>query len=157
MMTLDQALPAINSDFYALSRLLTEEEQALLSRVRRFMESEVTPIINGYWTREEFPHCLLPQMAGLKIAGTPYHGYGCPGKNTLLDGFVTMALARVDCSLATFHGVHSGLAMGSIYLCGSEAQKDRWLPAMARLEKIGAFGLTEPLSGSDTARGLQTT
>jgi glutaryl-CoA dehydrogenase len=157
MMSLDQALPAINSDFYALASLLKEDEQALLSRVRHFMETEVTPIINGYWTREEFPNCLLPQMAQLHIAGTPYHGYACPGQSTLLDGFVLMELARVDCSMATFYGVHSGLAMGSIYLCGSEAQKDQWLPAMARLEKIGAFGLTEPTSGSDAARGLQTT
>src|SRR5206468_10127670 len=75
----------------------------------------------------------------------------------LLDGMVAMELARVDSSIATFRGVHSGLAMGSIYLCGSEEQKQRWLPPMARLEKIGSFGLTEPEVGSGTARGLTTT
>jgi glutaryl-CoA dehydrogenase len=68
-----------------------------------------------------------------------------------------MEIARIDCSFATFFGVHSGLAMGSIFLCGSEEQKKKWLPPMARLEKIGSFGLTEPLVGSGTARGLMTT
>jgi len=71
-----------------------------------------------------------------------YSGYGCPGVNCLLDGMISMELARVDSSMATFFGVHSGLAMGSIYLCGSEEQKQRWLPQMARMEKIGAFGRT---------------
>ena len=78
-------------------------------------------------------------------------------KDTLLVGFVLMELARVDSSLASFYGVHSGLAMGSINLCGSEQQKEQWLPAMTRLERVGAFGLTEPASGSDVARRLQTT
>ena len=121
------------------------------------MEKEIEPVINRYWTREEFPHELIPALAGLGIAGLPYTGYGCPGRGHLLDGMVAMELARVDSSIATFFGVHSGLAMGSIYLCGSEEQKQRWLPAMARMEKIGAFGLTEPEVGSGAARGLTTT
>src|SRR3989442_12195890 len=89
--------------------------------------------------------------------GLAYQGYGCPGKSTVLDGMMMMELARVDSSMATFRGVHSGLAMGSIYLCGSEEQKQRWLPPMARLEKIGAFGLTGPEGGSGASRGLTTT
>jgi glutaryl-CoA dehydrogenase len=153
----NQTLPAVNGDFYQISTILSEEDQALLRRVRDFMESEVTPIINRYWTREEFPHQLVPGLADLGIAGLSYHGYGCPGKSTLLDGFVAMELARVDSSIATFSGVHSGLAMGSIYLCGSEEQKQQWLPPMARLEKIGAFGLTEPEVGSGASGGLTTT
>jgi glutaryl-CoA dehydrogenase len=153
----NQALPAVNGDFYQISTILSEEDQALLRRVRDFMESEVAPIINRYWTREEFPHQLVPGLADLGIAGLSYHGYGCPGKSTLLDGFVAMELARVDSSIATFSGVHSGLAMGSIYLCGSEEQKQQWLPPMARLEKIGAFGLTEPEVGSGASGGLTTT
>ena len=153
----NQTLPAVNGDFYQISTILSEEDQALLRRVRDFMESEVAPIINRYWTREEFPHQLVPGLADLGIAGLSYHGYGCPGKSTLLDGFVAMELARVDSSIATFSGVHSGLAMGSIYLCGSEEQKQRWLPPMARLEKIGAFGLTEPEVGSGASGGLTTT
>ncbi len=155
--TVPKALPQANGDFYSLHTTLSEEDRALLQRVRTFLEAEVSPIINQYWTREEFPHQLLPEMAELHIMGLAYQGYGCPGKSTVLDGMMMMELARVDSSIATFRGVHSGLAMGSIYLCGSEEQKQRWLPPMARLEKIGSFGLTEPEVGSGTARGLTTT
>src|SRR6266567_4749546 len=153
----EKMLPQANGDFYAISSTQGEEDQALLRRVRDFLEAEVTPIINQYWIREEFPHHILPQMAELHIMGLAYQGYGCPGKSSLLDGMMMMELARVDSSIATFRGVHSGLAMGSIYLCGSEEQKQRWLPPMARLEKIGAFGLTEPEVGSGVAGGLTTT
>ena len=152
-----KSLPRVNGDFYQVSATLSEEDQALLRRVRVFMETEVAPIINQYWIREEFPHQLVPGLAALGIAGLPYHGYGCPGKSTLLDGMSAMEMARVDSSIATFSGVHSGLAMGSIYLCGSDEQKQQWLPPMVRLEKIGAFGLTEPDVGSGTAGGLTTT
>lgn len=152
-----KALPEANGDFYAIGLTLSQEDQALLSRVRDFMEAEVSPIINRYWVREEFPHQLIPGFAALNIAGLAYKGYGHPGKSTVLDGMVAMEMARVDCSIATFFGVHSGLAMGSIYLCGSEEQKQQWLPPMARLEKIGSFGLTEPDVGSGTAGGLTTT
>ncbi len=152
-----QALPQVDGDFYQIISTISEEDQALVRRVRAFLESEVTPIINDYWTHEEFPHQLIPGLAALGIMGTPYHGYGCPGKSTLLDGILMMELAAGDSSIATFRGVHSGLAMGSIYLCGSEEQKQQWLPPMARLEKIGAFGLTEPEVGSGTSGGLTTT
>src|SRR5215471_14759450 len=155
--TVPKALPQANGDFYSLHTTLSEEDQALLQRVRTFLEAEVIPIINQYWTREEFPHQLLPQMAELHIMGLAYQGYGCPGKSSLLDGMLMMELARVDSSIATFRGVHSGLAMGSIYLCGSEEQKQQWLPPMVRMEKIGAFGLTEPEIGSGAAGGLTTT
>ena len=155
--TATKALPQANGDFYAIGSTLSEEDQALLRRVRDFLEAEVAPVINAYWIREEFPHQILPGLAELHVAGLAYHGYGCPGKSTVLEGMMMMELARVDSSIATFLGVHSGLAMGSIYLCGSEEQKQRWLPPMARLEKIGSFGLTEPEVGSGTARGLTTT
>jgi glutaryl-CoA dehydrogenase len=149
-------MPA-DADFYALELLLDDEDRALLHRVRGFMEKEVLPIINRYWTRARFPHEILPGLAELGIAGLPYSGYGCPGRSPLLDGMVAMELARTDPSIATFLGVHGGLAMGSIYLCGSEEQKQRWLPAMARMERLGAFGLTEPEVGSGVSRGLATT
>ena len=149
-------MPA-DADFYALELLLDDGDRALLHRVRAFMEKEVQPIINRYWTRARFPHELLPGMAELGIAGLPYAGYGCPGRSRLMDGMVAMELARTDPSIATFFGVHGGLAMGSIYLCGSEEQKQRWLPAMARMELLGAFGLTEPEVGSGASRGLATT
>ena len=149
--------PIADADFYAVEQVLDEPGRVQLARVREFMEKEVEPVINRYWTREEFPQEILPGLAGLGIAGLPYTGYGCPGGGNLLDGMISMELGRVDSSIATFFGVHSGLAMGSIYLCGSEEQKQRWLPAMARMEKIGAFGLTEPEVGSGAAGGLTTT
>lgn len=155
--TTPKTLPQANGDFYAIHSTLGEEDQSLLRRVRAFLEAEVAPVITEYWIREEFPYQLLPKLAELHIMGLPYQGYGCPGKSMVLDGMLMMELARVDSSFATFRGVHSGLAMGSIYLCGSEEQKQRWLPPMARLETIGSFGLTEPLVGSGASGGLTTT
>src|ERR1700730_10038289 len=150
--------PVTDGDFYLIEQTLEPSGRELLSRTREFMEKSVQPVINQYWTREEFPYDLVvPGLRQLGIAGQAYTGYGCPGGGNLLDGMIAMELARVDSSIATFFGVHSGLAMGSIYLCGSEEQKQRWLPEMARLEKIGAFGLTEPDVGSGVAGGLTTT
>jgi glutaryl-CoA dehydrogenase len=147
----------MSSDFYGIEQLLTDSGRDAVRRTREFLVKEVEPVINGYWTREEFPHHLIPEIASLGIAGVAYEGYGCPGGGPLLDGVLAMELARSDPSMSTFLGVHSGLAMGSIYLCGSEEQKERWLPPMARMEKIGAFGLTEPDVGSGVAGGLTTT
>jgi glutaryl-CoA dehydrogenase len=149
--------PAIDADFYALEQLLDADGRQLIMTVRDFMEKSVAPVINHYWTREEFPYDLIPGLAGLGIAGLACSGYDCPGGSSVLDGMIALELARVDPSIATFMGVHGGLAMGSIYLCGSEEQKQRWLPAMARMEKIGAFALTEPDVGSGVAGGLTTT
>jgi len=147
----------VTSDFYDLESLLSDDDRALLHRVRSFMDEQVQPIINDYWTRGKTPLELIPAMAELGIAGTQYSGYGCPGRSPLTDGMISMELSRGDPSISTFMGVHGGLAMGTIYLCGSEEQKERWLPRMARMELIGAFGLTEPDAGSDVARGLRTT
>jgi glutaryl-CoA dehydrogenase len=144
-------------DFYGLELLLDNRDRELLHAVREFGDKQVTPIINDYWNRAAFPFELIPALRDLGIVGTPYTGYGCPDRSFLLDGLIAMELSTADPSIATFFGVHSGLSMGSIYLCGSEEQKERWLPAMARLEKIGAFGLTEPEVGSGASRGLQTT
>jgi glutaryl-CoA dehydrogenase len=149
--------PLAGADFYAQEQLLDEAGRKRLLAVRQFMETEVAPVINRYWTREEFPFDLVPGLAGLGIAGLACEGYDCPGGDPLLDGMIAMELARVDSSIATFMGVHGGLAMGSIYLCGSEEQRWRWLPSMARLERIGAFALTEPDVGSGVAGGLTTT
>ena len=151
------ALPEADGDFYLLSRTLSPEDNALRLKVRAFMEREVQPIINDYWERDEFPFDLLPGIKALGIAGLPYSGYGCPGKSTTLMGFMMLELARIDASMSTFFGVHTGLAMGSIHVCGSEEQKQRWLPRMAALEKIGSFGLTEPEVGSGASGGLKTT
>lgn len=150
-------IPAINGDFYELGKTLKPEEREIQLKVREFMEREIKPIANDYWNRAEFPMHIIPKMAELNIAGLTYQGYGCPGHSALLEGFIAMEMARVDTSISTFFGVQGGLAMGSIYLCGSEEQKQEWLPKMQKLEKIGAFGLTEPEVGSGVAGGLTTT
>src|SRR5580704_995395 len=151
------ALPKPDADFYQVTASLSEADQEVLQRVRTFMESQVAPIINKYWAEDSFPFELVPGIRDLDIAGAGYEGYGCAGGSTSLAGFIAMEIARVDSSCATFFGVHSGLAMGSIFLCGSEEQKKRWLPPMAKLEKIGSFGLTEPDVGSGASGGLTTT
>jgi alkylation response protein AidB-like acyl-CoA dehydrogenase len=150
-------LPVPNSDFYELAETLPAEDLALVKQVRNFMESKVAPIINKYWADDAFPFELLPAFKELNIGGLGLEGYGCRGGSQKLFGFVMMELARIDPSFCTFFGVHDGLAMGSIYLDGSEEQKQKWLPPMARLEKIGCFGLTEPLVGSGAGGGLLTT
>ena len=154
-----ESKPALvpNGDFYQLADLLTPEERATVTKVRTFMETHVQPIINKYWSDDAFPFELLPSFKELGIGGLGYEGYGCAGGSQKLFGFVTMEMARVDASICTFFGVHSGLAMGSIFLDGSEEQRQKWLPQMARLDKIGCFGLTEPLVGSGTSGGLTTT
>jgi alkylation response protein AidB-like acyl-CoA dehydrogenase len=150
-------LPAPNSDFYGLVETLPAEEVAVVKQVRAFMETKVAPIITKYWVEDAFPFELLPAIKELGIGGVGMNGYGCRGGSAQLFGLVAMEMAKFDCSIATFFGVHSGLAMGSIYLGGSEEQKQKWLPPMARWEKIGCFGLTEPLVGSGTSGGLTTT
>ena len=151
-----KVLPKPNSDFYQTFQMLSDAEQTTVTKVREFMQTSVTPIINDFWAKDEFPFDLVPGIRNLRIAGLGYEGYECAGGSNLLSCYVAMEIAKVDCSLATFYGVHSGLAMGSIYLCGSEEQKRKWLPPMARLEKIGSFGLTEPLVGSGASGGLLT-
>jgi glutaryl-CoA dehydrogenase len=146
-----------DSDFLGFELLLEPEDRELLEKVRSYMTENVEPVINDYWTRAEFPHQLVPGIAALGIAGLQFDGPGCPGRSCLVDGMVAMELARVDPSMQTFMGVHGGLAMGSVSICGSQEQKERWLPAMARMELIGAFGLTEPEQGSGIAGGLGST
>jgi glutaryl-CoA dehydrogenase len=143
-------------DFYAIDELLTDEERAIRDKVRAFVDREVIPIIGPYWERAEFPWELVPKIKDLGIIGGAIRGYDCPGLSPVADGLVATELARGDASVSTWIGVHSGLAMGSIYVAGSEEQKGHWLPRMARMEKLGAFGLTEPQRGSDAAH-IETT
>jgi alkylation response protein AidB-like acyl-CoA dehydrogenase len=152
-----KALPAPNSDFYEVYETLAPEDLATLKRIRAFMEAKVAPVVTKYWMEDAFPFELLPAVKELGIGGLGMRGYGCAGGSLALVGFAQMEAARVDPSFATFLGVHNGLAMGSIYIDGSEEQKQQWLPPMARFEKIGCFGLTEPLVGSGASGGLTTT
>src|SRR6266446_7241958 len=150
-------LPAPNSDFYDFRSTFSADEQEILKQVREFLDTKVAPIIGKYWLEDAFPFELLPPLKELNIGGIGIEGYGGRGGSLGLWGSIAMEFARVDPSLATFLGVHTGLAMGSIYLGGSEEQKQKWLPAMIRWEKIGCFGLTEPLVGSGTSGGMLTT
>jgi glutaryl-CoA dehydrogenase len=135
---------------------LTPAEADYRLRTRRFVDEHVLPEISGYWERAEFPGPLVEKMAGLGIVGDGIAGYGCPAMSPMAQGLVQMELCRGDLSLGTFLGVQAGLAMRAIALLGSEEQKERWLPAMARLDAFGAFALTEPDHGSDSV-GLEST
>ena len=141
---------SLGTDYYLIEELLTDEEREIRDRVRAFADREVIPVINEYWDKAQFPFELIPKIAELNIAGTTIGGYGCPGMSHAAAMLVAIEMARGDGSLNTFFGVHSGLAMGTIDICGSEEQKEKWLPPMARMEKIGAFGLTEAKHGSDS-------
>lgn len=144
------ATGTINSDFLKADLLLNDEDRELIARIRTFVDNDVLPIINEAWEEADFPYHLVPKLAELGIIGTSIQGYGAAGLTRTQAGLVAMELSRGDGSLNTFNAVHSGLAMGTINLHGSDEQKLRWLPAMAKLEKIGAFALTEPDHGSDT-------
>lgn len=145
------------SDFYGFETLLTAREQDALMRLRSWMETSVRPVINEYWERAEFPHDLIRPFLETDVARYPFAETRPFENSAVFRGLASMEMARVDASMATFVGVQEGLSMGSISVCGSQEQKDEWLPRMASGEVLGAFALTEPLSGSDSARGLRTT
>jgi glutaryl-CoA dehydrogenase len=144
-------------DLLEVGSLLSDEEMRVRDRVREFVDREVIPVAAGYWDRAEFPFGLLPGLGELGLMGGVLpEEYGCAGWNNVAYGLAIAELARGSGSLATFLHVQSGLAMTAIYELGSEEQKRRWLPPMARCEKIGCFGLTEPEAGSDPG-SLSTT
>ena len=144
--------PAATGDLLGLEDDLSPEDRALAARVRAFVEAEVLPCINDYWERAEFPEHLLAPFAELGIVGTATSGYGCPGLTRLQTGLVAYELSRGDGSVNTLNAVQSGLVIGTIAHLGSEEQKQRWLPGLAALDTLGAFGLTEPDHGSDALR-----
>ena len=138
------------TDFVKADRLLSDAEKEVRERVRRFVDREVIPSAAEHWNRAEFPFDLLPGLGELGIMGGTFSPeYGCAGWSNVAYGLAIAELARGSGSLATFLHVQSGLAMTTIHELGSEEQKQRWLPGMARCEKIGCFGLTEPDAGSD--------
>src|SRR3712207_1485648 len=142
-------------DFYAVEDLLTDEEREIRDRVHAFCQAEIVPNAARWWEAAEFPFELVPKIAALGVAGHTIEGYGCPGMSTVAAGLVAQEWARADGSIGTFYGVHSFLAMQSIAALGSDEQRERWLPPMARIDLVGAFGLTEPEHGSD-AVALET-
>jgi glutaryl-CoA dehydrogenase len=146
---------SLGTDYFRIADQLSGEELDHLRRTREFVDHEVLPVINGYWERAEFPWPLIEKLGKLGIVGDGIQGYGCPPMSPIASGLVHMELNRGDGSLGTFLGVQAGLAMQSIATLGSHEQKQRWLPEMAALSKLGAFALTEPLHGSDSV-GLET-
>ena len=137
---------ALGTDYLLLRGELTAEEIEYLDRTRRFVDEEVLPVMPGYWERAEVPVDLARRLGELGLVGDGIQGYGCPPMSNVAAGLVQMELSRGDGSLATLLGVQAGLAMRAIALLGSEEQEQRWLPAMARMEALGAFALTESLS-----------
>jgi glutaryl-CoA dehydrogenase len=141
---------SLGTDYFRIADQLTREERGYWRRTRDFVDEEVLPVINGYWERAEFPWPLVERLGKLGLVGDGIDGYDCPPMSPIATGLVHMELNRGDGSLGTFLGVQAGLAMQSIAMLGSDEQKQRWLPGMARLDKLGAFALTEPLHGSDS-------
>lgn len=139
-----------------IEALLTDEERAIRDRVRTYMDERVVGAMTEHWERASFPYELLPELGALGVCGGSLEGYGCSGWNNVAYGLALAELARGSASLSTTVHVQSGLAMTSIWMHGSEAQKERWLPPMARFDAIGAFAATEPEAGSDLG-ALQTT
>ncbi|GAA2233165.1 acyl-CoA dehydrogenase family protein [Promicromonospora sukumoe] len=159
-MTLSPEPPAtdlLEADFYAFQDLLTPAELKKALAVREFMEREVRPIADDYWERAECPVHLFKPYAQLGTIGSGWAETQGEETSAVFRGWVGMETARVDSSFCTFIGVSGGLAMTSIGIGGSAEQRETWLPPMAAGDVIGAFGLTEPLAGSDTAKGLRTT
>ncbi|MDE2951543.1 MAG: acyl-CoA dehydrogenase family protein [Chloroflexota bacterium] len=139
-------------DFYQVDMHFSDKQKALRQEVRDFVERQVLPHINPYWERAEFPWEIARKIVNLPIIGGTLGEHGAAGLDFVEMGLVMYELGKGDGSIGTFYGVHSGLAMGSIGMLGDEEQKARWLPDMVKLEKIGAFGLTEPDVGSDAAQ-----
>jgi glutaryl-CoA dehydrogenase len=137
------------TDFYGVDDLLGAEERALRDRVRAFCDEVVVPRAADSWEQAALPEEIREGIRDLAIAGGSIEGHGCPGMSVLGSHLVLCELARGDGSVATYHGVHTGLAMLSIGMLGSEEQKERWLPSMAQMDRLGAFALTEPDHGSD--------
>lgn len=153
----DAAFTPLAGDFYGFAEELAPRERAFLMRLRGTLEREVRPIVDRHWNDATFP----PELPGI-LARTGVVGLGYPEtrpfeNSAVFRGWTALELGRVDASTGTFVGVQNGLVLGAIGICGSAEQRARWLPRLASCETIGAFGLTEPLSGSDAAQGLRTT
>ncbi|GMA89990.1 acyl-CoA dehydrogenase family protein [Homoserinibacter gongjuensis] len=145
------------SDFYGFEAKLTETEREALAGIRSWLETDVKPLVNDHWDRAEFPHEILPAFHRQPAFGMQWDETKSFENSAVYRGWVALELARVDASIATYVGVQNGLALGAVAVCGSAEQRAEWLPKLTDGSVIGAFGLTEPLSGSDSAQGLRTT
>jgi glutaryl-CoA dehydrogenase len=148
---------ALPSDFYGFENALSDQEKDVIVRLREYLEAEVRPIVNDHWARAEFPMALIKGLADLHLFGMPWPETRPFENSAVFRGWVALELGRIDASVATLVGMQNGLVMGAIGVGGSDEQRAEWLPKFATGELLGCFGLTEPLSGSDSAQGLRTT
>ncbi len=140
------------TDLFDLNGMLTEEEQLARDSVRRFVRERFSPLVQEHFRKGTFPMEIVPELAELGVFGVNLTGYGCAGMNNIVYGLMMQELEYGDSGLRSFASVQNSLVMYPIWKYGTEQQKQRWLPAMARGEAIGCFGLTEPDSGSDPGR-----
>ena len=140
---------SLTPDFFDLDTLLSEDERQVRDTVGRFVDERVLPIIADCFEHERFPMELVPEMAGLGVFGPTLEDYGCAGLNNVAYGLIMQELERGDSGVRSFASVQSGLCMHPIHTWGSDEQKARWMPALAKAEAIACFGLTEPDGGSD--------
>ncbi|MEY4039459.1 MAG: hypothetical protein RLZZ52_327 [Actinomycetota bacterium] len=148
---------SLPSDFFQLEASLPEQQLSKLMELRQYLETEIKPVLTDHWDRAEFPLALVKGLADTGLIGMAWPETQPFETTAVFRGWVALELARVDASVATYVGVQNGLAMGSLGVCGSAEQRAYWLPKLASGEVVGSFGLTEPLSGSDSAQGLRTT
>ena len=144
-------MPTNPLDLYDIASSLTEEERMVQNSVGRLVDEKVLPIIQKCFEEHRFPKELIPELAALGLLGSSIKGYDCAGLNGISYGLICQELERGDSGIRSFVSVQSSLCMYPIYAFGSEAQKQKYLPRMARGEVIGCFGLTEPHGGSDPA------
>ncbi len=138
-------------DLYNVHGQLSEEEQLVKDTVGRFVDEKILPIIAEAFEHHRFPSELVPELGEMGLLGSSLQGYECAGMNAVCYGLICQELERGDSGMRSFVSVQSSLVMWPIHAYGSEEQKQRWLPALARAEAIGCFGLTEPQGGSDPA------
>ena len=138
-------------DLFDVRSELSEDEVMVKDTVARFVDDQVIPVMREAFEKHEFPQHLIAGVAELGLLGSSIDGYDCAGLNSVSYGLICQELERGDSGLRSFVSVQSSLVMFPIHAYGSEEQRQRWLPAMARGEKIGCFGLTEPHGGSDPA------
>ncbi|GAB2824634.1 acyl-CoA dehydrogenase family protein [Alpinimonas psychrophila] len=147
----------LSSDFFGLEAGLADYEKAKLAELRHYLETDVKPVVNDHWDRAEFPKDIIAGLSRVGVIGMAFPETWPFETTAVFRGWVALELARIDASVATYVGVQNGLAMGAIGVCGSPEQRAQWLPGLGSGQIVGAFGLTEPLSGSDSAQGLRTT
>jgi len=148
---------SLTSDFYGYENALSDQEKDVIVRLRAYLETEIRPVVNDLWAKAEFfPRKVITDLAELGLFGQPWPETRQFENSAVFRGWIALELARVDASLATLVGMQNGLVMGSISVAGSPEQRAEWLPKFASGELLGAFALTEPLSGSDSAQGLRT-